>query len=37
MKTHEIISSRIENGYFIYTYSDGRQIIKNKRKNERMG
>ena len=28
MKTYEIISSRIENGYFIYTYSDGRQIIK---------
>ena len=37
MKTHEIITSRIENGYFIYTYSDGRKVIKTSVKIERMG
>ncbi len=28
MQVHDIISSRIENGYFIYTYAVGNQVVK---------
>ena len=36
MKTHDIISAQIIDGYFIYTYSNGRRIIKTVVKIERM-